>query len=65
MSAETCVFAQLQSGALPTELSEAGCATRLRYFKMEAEKKVRLLARRSIGRREVGVYGVDERVCLR
>ena len=43
MSAETCVFAQLQSGALPTELSEAGCATRPRYFKMEARRRLRLL----------------------
>lgn len=32
MSAETFVFTQLQSGALPTELSEANLPTRLHYL---------------------------------
>ena len=32
MSAETFVFTQLQSGALPTELSEVFCRTCLQYL---------------------------------
>ena len=32
MSAETFVFTQLQSGALPTELSEVILPTRLHYL---------------------------------
>lgn len=32
MSAETFVFTQLQSGALPTELSEVFCRTCLHYL---------------------------------